>query len=127
MTSDLNVVPEWIGSTVSDADLLVAGDPDYLDYWAEQEEINALDGQKPITRNDLPCPYCGGMGGCEFVGGGLGDESLTTEDWCQIHAFLRTTYLPFVHEVIAAARVRRGLPAQADSHTRKKASHGNHS
>jgi len=56
---------------------------------------------------DPPCPVCGGRGRCTFTRGRLAEvRELTVHDWREVHDFTVRVFMPFVHGIIARAKVR---------------------
>ena len=55
----------------------------------------------------MACELCGGVNGCrptryKLTAHGL----LTRDDWAEIYQFMRYVYLPFIHRIVARARMR---------------------
>jgi hypothetical protein len=49
------------------------------------------------------CNYCGETDGCRFTKGRITDAPLSRDDWNEIYLFMRYSYLPFIHAIIARA------------------------
>lgn len=55
------------------------------------------------------CELCAGRDGCRPKHTLLKSEPLNADDWAEVYHFMKYSYLPFIHAIVARARKRAGI------------------